>query len=672
MATTTDGYEGDEALADRLSTIGVESDIAAVRALLAGIAGAAVADDAWMDLISPRLDAASKRQLAFLFRSVAAECHIELDIRPDPERLAKLRKELGKAGLDGFIVPRTDEHQGEFVAPRAERLRWLTGFSGSAGQAIVLRDKAAIFVDGRYTLQVRQQTDDTLFAPHHLTDSPPDDWIAENLSEGGRLGYDPWLHSQNAVEKYARAVKKAGAQLVAVEANPLDAVWENQPQAPLSPVVPHDLAYSGKPSSEKRHELAENLAAEGVDAAILTLPDSIAWLLNVRGSDVKHTPLPLSFAILHKNGTVDWFADQRKLSPGLTEVLGNEVAVQPVSSFGDRLEALATAGAKVKADPASAAAYVFERLQGADIARGEDPCTLPKAIKNETEIAGTRTAHVRDGAALTRFLGWFAAAAPGGELTEIDVSDRLRTFRAESGALKDLSFPTISSTGPNGAVVHYNATAATNRKIGQGELYLVDSGAQYLDGTTDVTRTIAVGAPTAEMKDRFTRVLKGHIALATARFPEGTTGGQLDTLARAALWQEGLDFDHGTGHGVGSYLGVHEGPQRISKAGSGVALKPGMIVSNEPGYYKAGEYGIRVENLVVVRPCAALAGAERTIFEFETLTLAPIDLALVEVSLMTPPEIAWLNDYHARVRETVQDLLDDTERVWLAKATRAI
>lgn len=672
MSAMRTGYEGDDALASRLSAAGIDNNMTNLRALIEGVVGASVTDESWMSLVSPKIDSELRAQLSALHQDIAAESELSLGVLPDPIRLANLREKLTELELDGFIVPRTDEHQGEFVAPRAERLRWLTGFSGSAGLAIVLADKAAIFVDGRYTLQVRQQTHGNLFEPNHLMDSPPDDWIANHLQSGHRLGYDSWLHSQNAVDRYAKAAEKAGATLVAVDSNPLDAVWDDQPAAPIAPVVPHEMSYAGKTSSDKRHEIADQLAAKDIDATVITLPDSIAWLLNVRGGDVQHTPLPLSYAILRRDGAVDWFVDQRKLSPGLTETLGNEVAVQPTTAFGDILERLGTDAARVQVDPATAAAYVFDRLAGANIIRSEDPCALPKAIKNDVEVSGARTAHFRDGVALTRFLRWFSASAPDGNLTEIEVSDRLRAFRAESGALRDLSFPTISSAGPNGAVVHYNATEETNRAIGTGELYLVDSGAQYLDGTTDVTRTIAVGTPTDEMKDRFTRVLKGHIAIAAARFPEGTHGAQLDTLARAALWQAGLDFDHGTGHGVGSYLGVHEGPHRISKGGGGVALQPGMVVSNEPGYYKANEFGIRIENLVVVRRCEALADAERPTLEFETLTLAPIDLNLVERSLLTAAEIDWLNAYHQRVRDVMQDKLDTDEKAWLNKATEAL
>ena len=672
MLTNNMKYMGDNALKIALSQAGVDIGIDDIRDLISGVIGSATRDESWLTLITPYPDRTLQEQLKALKAQIQENLLTNLEVSPCGQRLAALRSKMKRAKLDGFMIPRTDEHQGEFVAPRAERLRWLTGFSGSAGLAISLADQAAIFVDGRYTLQVLQQTNIDNFTPHHLVDSPPDRWITENLSAGMKLGYDPWLHSQTTIQRFQKAASKSDAKLVPLNENLIDLVWTDQPARPISPIVPHDIRYSGKSSKDKRHEIARNLENDGVDAAILSLPDSVAWLLNVRGSDVGHTPLALSYAILRKDGSVDWFVDQRKLTPELAESLGNEIAIQPMNDFGKRLSELGAAGVKVRADPSTAAAYVFKQLSGAEIVREEDPCALPKAIKNRTEITGTRVAHERDGLALTRYLFWLSNTAPKGGLTEIAASDQLRKFRAESGALRDLSFPTISSTGPNGAVVHYNATGETNRELRSGELYLVDSGAQYLDGTTDVTRTVAVGKPTAEMIDRFTRVLKGHIAIATARFPEGTTGGQLDTLARASLWQAGLDFDHGTGHGVGSYLGVHEGPQRISKGGGGVALKPGMVVSNEPGYYKEGSFGIRIENLVVVQACRALADAERTTYEFETLTLAPIDLKLVDRKIMTQLEIDWLNAYHARVFEVMKNGLKKAELEWLKAETRPI
>ena len=589
-------------------------------------------------------------------------------------RLAALRARLTSAKLDGFIVPHADEHQNEFLPPRAERLAWLTGFTGSAGMAVVLADQAAVFVDGRYTLQVRAQVDGDLYSYHHLVDEPVTEWLEQNLSKGARLGYDPWLHGVRGVERLRQACDKVDAELVAVEANPVDAVWPDQPAPPQTPVVPHELRFAGRASAEKRQELAEQLAENDTAAVVLTQPDSIAWLLNVRGNDVDHTPLPLSFAILNADATVDWFVDPAKVSDDLTAHLGNGVTRHQPDALGKALDRLGKAGKRVQACPDTAPSWVFDRLADAkaDIRRAADPVTLPKAIKNDTELAGARAAHRRDGAALTRFLAWLAATAPAGGITEIGAVEKLADFRGTGDLFRELSFGTISGAGPNGAIVHYRVTPETDRPLASGELYLVDSGAQYLDGTTDVTRTVAIGTPSAEMRDRFTRVLKGHIAIAMARFPTGATGAQLDTLARQFLWQSGLDYDHGTGHGVGSYLGVHEGPHRISKAGTAQALQAGMIVSNEPGYYKEGAYGIRIENLVAVVPVDSIAGAEREMLGFETLTLAPIDRACVETALLSDAERAWLDDYHARVMAEIGPLVDDATSDWLAAATQPL
>lgn len=590
------------------------------------------------------------------------------------EKVERLRAELRREGLAGFLVPRADEHQGEYVPPRARRLAWLTGFTGSAGLAIVLQDAAAIFVDGRYTLQVRDESPADVFEPHHVTESPPTEWLRVRLRPGDRLGYDPWLHTIESVERLQAACVKAGATLVPVTPNLVDRLWADQPPPPRGPIVPHDLKYAGRSSPDKRRELAEALARDAVDAVVLTAPDSIAWLLNIRGADVEHTPLPLAFALLHRDATVDLFVDPAKLTPGLPEHLGEGVRVLPPEDLGLALDRLGAARRAVQADPASAAAWVFQRLQaaGATVVRAPDPCLLPKACKNDVELAGARSAHDRDGAALCRFLAWLAREGPTGRLTEMAAAARLDALRAEEPLFREVSFPTISCAGPNGAIVHYRATPRTDRRIEPGMLYLVDSGAQYLDGTTDVTRTVAIGPPTAEQRERFTRVLKGHIALARVRFPQGTTGPQLDALARAPLWEVGLDYDHGTGHGVGSYLSVHEGPQRISKTGSTVALRPGMIVSNEPGYYKPGAYGIRIESLVVVVPVPTPPGGEVTLYGFETLTRAPIDRALVEPSLLTAGERAWLDDYHARVREAIAPRVDRETAAWLAEATRPL
>jgi Xaa-Pro aminopeptidase len=467
------------------------------------------------------------------------------------------------------------------------------------------------------------------------------------------------------------AVERVGGALVSCEDNPLDAAWPDQPPPPTEPALPHDMRYAGKSSADKRAELGRQLEETGLSAAVLTQPDSIAWLLNVRGADVPCTPLPLSFAILRTDSSVDWFIDERKLTPETRAQLGNEVAVRQPEALGAALEALT---GTVRVDPASASAWVFDRLAaaGVKVDRGPDPCALPKACKNEGELAGTRAAHKRDAVAVTRFLCWLAHEAGTGKLTEIDAADRLFALRRSGALFQGPSFETISGAGPNGAIVHYRVTDKTNRRIEPGSLYLVDSGAQYLDGTTDVTRTVAVGEPTEDMRRHFTLVLKGHIALATARFPKGTSGSQLDVLARQFLWQAGRDFDHGTGHGVGSYLSVHEGPQRISKVPNSIALLPGMIVSNEPGYYKQGAYGIRIENLLVVQPDTAIPDPDRQMFSFETLTLAPIDRTLIDRKLMTEAEIAWLDAYHARVYETLTPQLDLITTAWLAEATAPI
>jgi len=587
-------------------------------------------------------------------------------------RLAALRAELKKRGLDGFVVPHSDEHQSEYLPARAERLAWLTAFTGSAGAAVVLRDKAAVFTDGRYTLQVRRQTDTALFEPRDLVAEGPQGWIPDHLPKGARLGYDPWLSTAHSVAHLKAAAEKAGGSLVGCDSNVIDAVWPDQPAAPASPVIIHPLALAGEASAAKRTRLAEGLKKNDTDAAVITLADSVCWLLNIRGSDVPHTPFVLAFAILNSDATVDLFLDKSRCGGDVIAHLGKGVRLHPPATFGAALDGLKEK--KILADPASAAAAILDRLQrvGAAIRREPDPCQLPKACKNPGEIEGMRQAHIRDGAAMANFLCWLEGAAAGGALTEIAAAEALEGFRRATNQLRDLSFDSISGAGSNGAVVHYRVTRSTNRVIGKNDMFLIDSGAQYPDGTTDITRTVMVGVATAEMKDRFTRVLKGHIALATARFPDGTIGMQLDSLARRPLWEVGLDYDHGTGHGVGSYLAVHEGPQNISKRAVNQKLMPGMICSNEPGFYKEGAFGIRLENLVVVTEGRALPGGERKMMEFETITLAPLDLNLVEPGLLTQGERGWLNAYHARVRETIGPLVPDDVRAWLARATRAI
>jgi len=669
-------YQGDETLNHLLQEAGSPYDAAGIRSLLAGVLAAPCGHDpaAWLELVASRIPPALATQLAALRADVAQRLPATgADRGASGQRLAALRAELARRGVHGFLVPRADEHQGEYVPARAQRLAWLTAFTGSAGLAAVLPESAAIFVDGRYTLQAEAEVDGALFQRRHLIEQPAADWVTASLKPGQILGYDPWLHTVGEVERLRAAAEKAGGKLRALDSNPIDAVWSDQPPAPLAPVVPHELRFAGTSAEEKRRLLAAGLVRDQVDTAVLTAPDSIAWLLNIRGGDVPHTPLPLSFALLHGDGTVELFIDRRKLPPATRAHLGNGVTVREPAEFGPALDRLAAAQRRVQADPASAPAWVFERLASAGTAprRASDPCTLPKACKNAVELAGTRAAHRRDGAALTRFLAWLAREAPKGGQREIAVSDRLEAFRREGENFRDLSFDTISGAGSNGAIVHYRATPRTEKTLESGTLYLVDSGAQYLDGTTDVTRTVAIGTPSAEMRDRFTRVLRGHIALALARFPKGTTGSQLDALARHALWDAGLDFDHGTGHGVGSYLGVHEGPHRISKMPNAQPLLPGMIVSDEPGYYKTGAYGIRIENLVVVTP-VTVEGAERELMGFETLTLAPIDRALVEPGLMSAAELDWLDAYHARVRQEIAPLVDAETQGWLEAATAPI
>jgi Xaa-Pro aminopeptidase len=588
-------------------------------------------------------------------------------------RVAALRTELARRGLTGFIIPRSDRHQNEYVPASEERLAWLTGFTGSAGAAIVLMERAVLFVDGRYTLQVREQVDTSLFTIEHLVETPPDRWIETNLTNADRLGYDPWLHTVESAERLAKACAAAGAALVAVEPDLIDAIWSDRPVPPLGAVMLHDLRFAGEAAEDKLTRIRAEVVKLRADALVVSDPHAVAWAFNIRGADVAHTPLPLAFAVIPQAGRATLFVDGRKLSNDVRDRLEGLADIREPADFVQALAALGQAHKTVRLDQATAADALARLVttHGGKVARGACPIALMKAVKNPAEISGARAAHVRDGAAMTRFLAWFDREAARGTLTEIDAVAALESFRRDTGLLKDISFPTISGAGPDGAIVHYRVTSKTNRGIAPGELFLIDSGGQYQDGTTDITRTVAVGAPTVEMCERFTQVLKGHIAIARAVFPDGTTGAQLDSFARQFLWTQGLDFDHGTGHGVGSYLSVHEGPARISKLGT-TALRRGMILSNEPGYYKAGAYGIRIENLVLVVEAAAVPGAEKALNAFETLTLAPIDRRLVVTDMLTRDEMDWLDGYHARVAQILSPLVDDETRAWLAAATRPL
>jgi Xaa-Pro aminopeptidase len=588
------------------------------------------------------------------------------------KNLPRLRKELARLKLDGFIVPHEDEYQNEYVPEALDRLKWLTGFTGSAGAAIVLNETAAVFVDGRYTLQVKAQVDEALFAIQAFPDPGVAGFLRDHAPQNARIGYDPKLHSPDALARFKDAATARAITLVPLTENPIDRCWVGRPPTPMAKVFPHPEAFSGEASADKRKRIAAAVAASGASATVLTSPTSLAWLFNIRGGDVKATPLPLGAAILHDDGRAELFLAPEKVDADLKRFLGNEVAVKPPEDLTAAFAALK--GHTVSLDPALASAWFFEALEaaGAAIQRATDPVALPRACKNAVEIEGARTAHARDGAALSRFLHWLGTDAQSGAIDEITAVQKLEAFRRDTTALTDISFESISGAGPNGAIVHYRVTTKTNRKLKRGSLFLIDSGGQYREGTTDVTRTVAIGRPTPEMKDRFTRVLKGHIALSRVRFPPGTTGSALDALARLALWDGGFDYDHGTGHGVGSFLGVHEGPQRIAKAPNTVALEPGMIVSNEPGFYKTDAYGIRIENLQVVTPPTPIPGGEREMLGFETLTLAPIDRALIDKKMLSPAERDWLNAYHARVLAIVGPQVPADARAWLETACAPI
>ena len=593
-------------------------------------------------------------------------------------RLDALRTELDKRGLDGFVVPISDEHMSEYVGSYAQRLHWLTGFGGSAGSAAVLKDKAAMFTDGRYTVQVREQVDGKLFDYEDVPATSPAKWLAEHAGKGAKIGYDAWLHGVEWAEEATKLFAKKGIELVPVDGNPIDAVWADRPQPSKAIAVPHDDRFAGRSSADKRAEIADWLKREGYDATVITALDSVAWVLNMRGKDVDNTPVALSYVLAHADGTAELFIAPDKVTPELTKHFGNAVRVRDRAGFEPALAALK--GKTIAVDPKHAVAGIFHALEqgGATVVRDADPAVLPKAIKNPAEQQGHRDAQARDGAAVVKYLRWIEENAPSGEVDELAAAAKLREFRGLSPDMKDTSFDTISAAAGHAALPHYKVDEDSNIPIPPSSIYLCDSGGQYLDGTTDITRTVWVGPgePTAEMVDRNTRVLKGHIELALATFPDETTGGALDALARIHLWKAGMDYGHGTGHGVGSYLSVHEGPQRISKPGGAfpgteTPLREGMILSNEPGYYKAGEYGIRIENLVLCVD-AGIEGAEGKFLGFETLTLVPLDRRLVDKAMLTDREIVWWNDYHAQVREVLAPQLDGEDLAWLERECRPL
>ncbi|MEM8553507.1 MAG: aminopeptidase P family protein [Pseudomonadota bacterium] len=589
-----------------------------------------------------------------------------------PARLAALREVMEGKGLDGFLIPRSDAHQGEYVAPRDDRLAWLTGFTGSAGFAIALTDVAGVFVDGRYRLQVKAQTDQTVYTPVDWPETKPGDWLKDQLGEHtAKIAYDPWLHSVDEIDRLRKSLD--GSAITLVESpNLVDRVWEDQPGPPMGVVSLYPEELAGKSSAAKRAEIAAALSEADDSAAVLTLPDSIAWLLNIRGSDIPRIPIAQGFAVIHASGAVDLLMAEAKLGQFSLDA---EITVHDPNSFANALAKLA---GRVRIDKGSAPVAVKTALEtgAAEVTFGKDPCSLPKACKTPAEQTAARAAHLRDGAAMVEFLAWLdqatdaMVAGTGPAITEIDVVEKLEGFRRATNALKDISFDTICGSGPNGAIVHYRVTHSTNRTLQPGELLLVDSGGQYLDGTTDITRTMAVGMPPEVAKAAFTRVLKGLIAISEARFPKGIAGSDLDAVARMSLWQAGQDYGHGTGHGVGQYLSVHEGPQRLSRLGR-EPLKPGMILSNEPGYYREGAFGIRLENLILVEEAAEIAGGdpERKMHGFETLTYVPFDQRLLEVALLSDSDRAWLNRYHQETRKRLRSLVSDSARTWLDRAT---
>jgi Xaa-Pro aminopeptidase len=615
--------------------------------------------DEWMAAACPEATVAERVKLRAALAQVP-----EPAFTGDAGRIPALQKILKAKKLAAFLVPRADEHQGEYIVARAERLKWLTGFSGSAGFVIVLQKEAALFVDGRYTLQAPAETDAGTLECRHFKKPPALEWLAAKLKKGDRVGFDPRITPVREAERWRDGLAKAGTELVPLDANPIDKLWADQPGEPFAPVLAHPLALAGEESADKRLRLGTEIKTRGAAATVLNQLDSIAWLLNVRGGDTPSTPLVQSFLILSADGHATWFVDPRKLTAGLEAHLGNGVTIRPIEAFDAGLQDLA--GKTVAIEPETATAWTDKLLRdcGATVIHGPDPTVLPKARKNEVELAGTRKAHLRDGAAMTRFLAWIDAEAVG--LDELQVMAKLEDFRRQDALHRGSSFTTIAGSGPNGAIVHYRASEATTRPVEKGTFLLVDSGAQYLDGTTDITRTIPIGTVPRRLKEHFTLVLKGHIAVATARFPKGTGGIAIDGFARRALWQAGLEFDHGTGHGVGVYLGVHEGPARLSPL-SQVPLEPGMILSNEPGYYETGSHGIRIENLVVVSE-----SKQAGFLEFETITFCPFDRRAIAVTLLSPEERAWVDAYHAKVRKLLAPSLKGKDLAWLERMTKPL
>ena len=584
-----------------------------------------------------------------------------------PARLTALRDAIHKAGLDGFIVPRADIHQGEYVAPADERLQWLTGFTGSAGFCIALSADAGVFIDGRYRVQVKSQVDLAHFTPVPWPEVKAGDWLAEKLPKGGQVGFDPWLHTAKDIAEMEERLAGSGIRLVP-GVNLIDRVWPDRPAAPLAPVAVHPIEYAGEPSADKRARLGRLLSEAGQSAAVLTLPDSISWLLNIRGADILRNPVVQALAILHADGRLDLCIAPQKLSDAVQTHLGPDVNLAAPDGFSGLLARLS---GKVRVDRATAPLAVSSALTsaGVEVAWGADPCLLPKAIKNPVEIAGMEEAHLRDGAAMAEFLAWLGREAPKGGLTEIDLVSALEGFRRATNVLKDISFETICGSGPHGAIMHYRVSNVSNRTLQQGEIVVIDSGGQYLDGTTDITRTVAIGPAGPEERACFTRVLQGMIAISRLIWPRGLAGAHLDAAARIPLWLAHQDFDHGTGHGVGAYLSVHEGPAGLSRR-SETPLEPGMILSNEPGYYREGAFGIRLENLILIDEAAVPAGgdAHRKMLSFRTLTFVPIDRRLIEPQLLTPAEVDWIDSYHRAVVGKIGPRLSAPALSWLTGA----